>query len=136
LLLLQQGIPRTLWITTLVGGYLYEVEGYLAQSELLAPLLYQLTILSLTRCGRQTFACPAVATAISMVKSSTFLFIVFVVDVQKKGVPSLWHRSRQEGSIAKDVEDILTGRYQDGLALMNLDAIDVGLAPQTHHNDK
>ena len=39
------------------------------------------------------------------------------------------HGGRQEGGIAEDVEDILAGRNEDGFALANMNAVDVGLAP-------
>ena len=47
-----------------------------------------------------------------------------------------WHRGCQKSSITKNVKDILTGRHKDGLALADVDAIDVGITPQAHDNDK
>lgn len=44
--------------------------------------------------------------------------------------------SGQERSIAEDVEYVLRGWYQQGLALANLDTIDVGLTPETYDYDK
>ena len=41
LLFLQLSVPRAIGVTTDEGSYLYEVERYLAQLELAAPLLYQ-----------------------------------------------------------------------------------------------
>lgn len=46
------------------------------------------------------------------------------------------HRGGEESGVAKDIEDILTGRHEDGLTLMNLYAIDIGFSPKTYHDDK
>lgn len=43
---------------------------------------------------------------------------------------------RQERSIAEDIQYILGGWNQQGLALTDLDTIDVGLAPQTDNDDE
>ena len=48
----------------------------------------------------------------------------------------LRHRCRQEGSIAEDVEDVLTSRHENGFALTDVDAVDIGIAPQTDHDDE
>ena len=46
------------------------------------------------------------------------------------------HRGSEEGGVAKDIEDILTGRHEDGFTLMNLYAIDIGFSPKTDHDDE
>jgi hypothetical protein len=46
------------------------------------------------------------------------------------------HRGSEEGGVAKDIEDILTGWHEDGFTLMNLYAIDIGFSPKTYHDDK
>ena len=48
----------------------------------------------------------------------------------------LSHGGSEEGGISKNVKDILAGRNKDGLALADMDAVDVGLTPETHHNDE
>ena len=42
----------------------------------------------------------------------------------------------QERGVAEDVKDVLAGRDEDGLALTDADAVDVGFAPETHHDDE
>ena len=46
------------------------------------------------------------------------------------------HRGGEEGGVAEDIENVLAGRYEDGLALADLNAIDVGFSPKTDHDDK
>ena len=46
------------------------------------------------------------------------------------------HGSGEEGGIAENIEHILAGWHEDGLALTDADAIDVGLAPETYHDDE
>lgn len=41
--------------------------------------------------------------------------------------------SSKERGIAKDIENVFAGRHQYGFALANTNAVDVGLAPQTHY---
>ena len=48
----------------------------------------------------------------------------------------LRHCGRQEGRVAKDIEDVFTGRDEDGFTLTDIDAIDVSIAPQTDHDDE
>ena len=43
--------------------------------------------------------------------------------------PENLHGGCEEGGVAEDVEHILAGWYQNGLALSDMDAVDVGLAP-------
>ena len=49
---------------------------------------------------------------------------------------SLLHRSRQEGSVAEDVEDILGGWNEEGLALLDMNAIDMRFTPQANDHHK
>lgn len=49
---------------------------------------------------------------------------------------SLANSCGQERGVAEDIQHILAGGYQNGFALANTDAIDVGLAPKTHNNDE
>ncbi len=63
------------------------------------------------------------------------MFYLQIID-KEKTIFFLWYRGCQEGRIAKDIEDILTGRDQDGLALADADAIDVGLAPEADNDDE
>ena len=46
------------------------------------------------------------------------------------------HCGRQEGGVAKDIEDVLAGRDEDGFALPDVDAVDVGCAPQADDDDE
>ena len=46
------------------------------------------------------------------------------------------HRGSEEGGVAEDIEDVLTGRHEDGLALTDLYTVDIGLAPETDHDDE
>ena len=48
----------------------------------------------------------------------------------------LLHRGGEEGGVAEDIEDVLTGWHEDGFALADLNAIDVGFSPKTDHDDK
>ena len=48
---------------------------------------------------------------------------------------SLLHRSRQEGSVAEDVKDILGGGDEEGLALLDMNAIDMRFTPQTDYHE-
>ena len=48
----------------------------------------------------------------------------------------LSNRSSQKRGVSKNIEYILAGGHQDGFSLVNADAIDIGLAPQTHDDDK
>ena len=46
------------------------------------------------------------------------------------------HGGREKCGISKNVKDILAGRNEDGFTLADMDAIDVGLTPEAHHNDE
>ena len=59
-----------------------------------------------------------------------------MVAAKKHGKHFLRHGSRKKCCVAEDVEHVLAGGNQDGLALADIDAIDVGLTPQTHHDDE
>ena len=55
-----------------------------------------------------------------------FLFIVITSS----------HSGSEEGGVAEDVEDVLTGGYQKSFALATFDTVDVGFAPETYHYDE
>ena len=48
---------------------------------------------------------------------------------------SLLHRSRQEGSVAEDVEYVFGCRNEEGLALLDMNAIDMRFTPQTDYHE-
>ena len=47
---------------------------------------------------------------------------------QSRGL-RLWHVGGDEGGCAEDVEHVLGGWHQDGVALLHIHAVDVGFAP-------
>ena len=49
---------------------------------------------------------------------------------------SLLHRCRQEGSIAEDVENIFGCRNEEGLALLDMNAVDVRFSPDAYYYDE
>ena len=49
---------------------------------------------------------------------------------------SLLHRSRQEGSVAEDVENIFGCRNEEGLALLDMNAVDMRFPPQANDHHK
>lgn len=49
---------------------------------------------------------------------------------------SLLHRSRQEGSVAEDVENIFGCRNEEGLALLDMNAVDMCFPPQANDHHK
>ena len=46
------------------------------------------------------------------------------------------HRGSKEGCVAEDIEDVLAGRHENRFALTDVDTVDIGIAPQTDHDDK
>ena len=53
-----------------------------------------------------------------------------------KGFLKTLHRCCKERAITHEVQLVVTSRYQDGFALTNVYAIDVGLSSHTKNNDK
>ena len=49
---------------------------------------------------------------------------------------SLLHRSRQEVSVAEDVENIFGCRNEEGLALLDMNAVDMRFPPQANDHHK
>ena len=46
------------------------------------------------------------------------------------------HRGSKEGCVAEDIEDVLAGRHENRFALTDVDTVDIGIAPQTDHDDE
>ena len=45
------------------------------------------------------------------------------------------HRCRQEGGVAEDVENIFGCRNEEGLALFDMNAVDMRFTPQTDYHE-
>ena len=68
--------------------------------------------------------------------SSCFLYLFCIFEGKVTAYRNILHGGSEEGSVSKDVKDILAGRNEDGFTLADMDAVDVGLTPETHHNDE